>query len=90
MMDLTGKTLANLIVNALLAQGIPTPPTNPTPDQEAAYQAVLAAQTTTWTTICENILTYVNQNATLDIPGTGILDGYGNNCSGQSITGTIS
>lgn len=85
-MDLTGATLANLIVPAL---GVPTPPTNPTPDQYAAYESALAAQVATWTIICNQILSYVSSNATLTIPATGIDDSGGRACTGSSTTGTI-
>lgn len=86
MMDLTGSDLAQLLVAAL---GLPTPPVNPTPAQLAAYQATLAQQKVVWTTISNVLLTYINQNAELDIPALGILDGYGQACSGTSTTGKI-
>ena len=75
-MDLTGVTLAKEIVIAL---NIPAPPTNPTSDQEAAYQSAVQAQIATWTTICNQMLTYISANAVVSTPNitTGVDTGTG-------------
>lgn len=90
-MDLTGATLAQAIVTAL---GIPTPPgAGASADQIAAYQSALASQLATWTTICNQILTYVHNNASVavSVPATGLNDSTGHACTGTaSGTGTIS
>ena len=93
-MDLTGATLADLIVQAL---NLPPPPTNPTPAQQAQYLDQVQKQKETWTTICNQLLTYIANNATVTttdtVPASGIDDSTGHACTGTATgtgTGTIS
>jgi hypothetical protein len=82
-MDLSGKTLAQLMAEAGL--GPPALPSNPTQEQINAYNTAIAAQATAYSII----LTYIHANATINVPAAGILDGYGQPCTGSG-TGTIS
>lgn len=86
-LDLSGQTLAQQIVTAL---NLPPPPVNPTPEQEAAYQTAVAAQLTTWTTICQQFMIYLVNNANLTVPAAGIEDSTSHPCTGTSTTGSIS
>jgi hypothetical protein len=63
-LDLTGATLAKQLVQAL---NIPEPPINPTPAQQSAYEAAVAAQLSAWTTISSQILTYLKQNTVVAV-----------------------
>lgn len=59
-LDQSGTTLGLLIANAL---GLPDPPVNPTPAQQASYLAAKAAQIENWTIVSQTILTYIASNA---------------------------
>lgn len=58
-LDPTGAVPGALIATAL---ALPTPPVNPTPEQEASYVAAVAAQKATWITICQVLMQYLISN----------------------------
>lgn len=91
-LDKTGIILGGLIAKAL---ALPTPPTNPTPEQEAAYVSAQAAQLATWTTISQQIINYLIDNTTVTtsdtVSGAGsqLNDSTSHPCSGTlNSTGT--
>lgn len=100
-LDVSGATLGALIANAL---NLPPPPTNPTPEQEAQYNASKAANLATWTAVSAQIISYLVANTVVTttdqvtIPPTGVAtiisSPTGGPCTGTAIgtgtgTGTI-
>lgn len=98
-LDVSGATLGAAIAAAL---ALPPPPTNPTPAQEASYVAAKAAQIATWTTIAQQILTYLVANTQVVVNvtttdtvlvtavTTGVATAPGTGTGTGSGTGTIS
>ena len=62
-LDTSGVALGTLIAKAL---ALPAPPTNPSPAQLATYNAAVAAQLATWTTVAQQILTYLVANTVVN------------------------
>lgn len=66
-LDQSGVIPGTLIATAL---GLPPPPTNPTPEQEATYLAAVAANKATWITIMSVLIPYLTQNTVVNTTDT--------------------
>ena len=88
-LDVSGSALGALIANAL---ALPEPPVNPTPAQTAAYLAAKAQQVIDWTTISQQILSYLVANTVVNttdsVPALGLTSAGG--MSPTPVTGTAS
>ena len=88
-LDVSGAALGTLIANAL---ALPEAPVNPTPAQTASYLAAKAQQVIDWTTISQQILTYLVANTIVNttdsVPALGLTSPGGT--APAPVTGTAS